>query len=973
MDQQENNQAALREDVDAMKIKMDKMLEIVQTLVNNPRSTANAGNVDWPPLGLPVGYTPPEDDSNTQIPVVNEALTTQGTHVTPEQNISEDAQLAQAPPVPAVNHGKDEVAQKYKALEERLKAVEGFSAFGIDTLDMCLVPDVIVPPKFKTPEFEKYKGAGCPKIHLKRFCMKMAAHATNEKLLIHVFQDSLSGASLDWYMQLERTQIKTWKDLIDAFLTQYSYNLNIAPNRMQLQGLSQKSNESFKEYAQRWRELAAQVQPPLLDRELVDTFMSTLQGPYYEKMIGGISSNFADLVIIGERVEDGIKSGKIPKIVKDPAGGKRFFNTSQRKKEGEANAISVGAPAQIPYSTTTPQQLQHRNQPGFRNNYEKKTVHLDRVPMPYSQILPYLLQKGMVELKHLPPMVPPYPPHFNSNIQCEYHFGALGHTIENCKAFKHKVQELIDQKLLSFKEEGPNVKTNPLPGHAGPSVNAVEESEEFKLVSEVSEIRTPLAVVGEKLIGYDVFEEMHSDCEVCLKNPPNCQKMRRCLQELMDQGLVQIGYLRVNPVIATLESQDFEPIEIPYQRSTIQTPMKTLDSMVIQVPAPFPFESTKKVPWNYLPVVSMGKEQLTIVEPHVDNITGIGGMTRSGRIFSSGQPSKSIEKTPVELAKGKGVEEKEIRDGPPRGTIPKSDAEEFLRIIHKSDYQIVDQLGHTPSKISMLSLLLTSEAHRNALMKVLEEAHVAKDITVGQFDGVVANITSSRYLGFNESELPSKGHDHNKALHIFVKCLGNILSKVLVDTGSSLNVMPKRTLDKLGSEGAAMKLSSLIVKAFNGSERAVMGEVDLPVLIGPQLFTITFQVMDINPAYSCLLGRPWIHSAGAVTSTLHQKLKFVANNKMITVLGQEDIMVSHLSSFQYIEADEEAVEVPFQALEVATVVTMKHMAKKKDGVAFTSWKAVREALEEADVEVLYEIKISPLNSLFRYKKRASQS
>ncbi|MCI41144.1 hypothetical protein A2U01_0062377, partial [Trifolium medium] len=117
-------------------IKMDKMLELVQALVNNPQPTANAGNVNWPPYGLPAGYTPPEDDSSMQppqghviIPVVNEAPTTQGIYASLEQNTSEDAQLAQAPPVPAVDHGEDEIAQKYKALEERLKAVEGFSAF----------------------------------------------------------------------------------------------------------------------------------------------------------------------------------------------------------------------------------------------------------------------------------------------------------------------------------------------------------------------------------------------------------------------------------------------------------------------------------------------------------------------------------------------------------------------------------------------------------------------------------------------------------------------------------------------------------------------------------------------------------------------------------------------------------------------------------------------------------------------------
>jgi hypothetical protein len=145
-----------------------------------------------------------------------------------------------------------------------------------------------------------------------------------------------------------------------------------------------------------------------------------------------------------------------------------------------------------------------------------------------------------------------------------------------------------------------------------------------------------------------------------------------------------------------------------------------------------------------------------------------------------------------------------------------------------------------------------------------------------------------------------------------------------------------------------MRPSPLIVKAFDGSKRAVMGEIDLPVLIGPQLFTITLQIMDINPAYSCLLGRPWIHAVGAVTSTLHQKLKFIADDKIIVVSGQEDMMVSHLSSFRYIEADEEAIEIPFQALEIASVTTLKTKRKssKNGGLAMTSWKAMKEALEE---------------------------
>ena len=93
------------------------------------------------------------------------------------------------------------------------------------------------------------------------------------------------------------------------------------------------------------------------------------------------------------------------------------------------------------------------------------------------------------------------------------------------------------------------------------------------------------------------------------------------------------------------------------------------------------------------------------------------------------------------------------------------------------------------------------------------------------------------------------------------------------------------------------------MKAFDGSRKTLIGEVDLAIKIRPCLFQITFQVMDIHPAYSCLLGRMWIHEAGAVTLTLHQKLKFVKNGKLVIVGGEQAMLVSHLSSFSYIDAD----------------------------------------------------------------------
>lgn len=68
---------------------------------------------------------------------------------------------------------------------------------------------------------------------------------------------------------------------------------------------------------------------------------------------------------------------------------------------------------------------------------------------------------------------------------------------------------------------------------------------------------------------------------------------------------------------------------------------------------------------------------------------------------------------------------------------------------------MVDQLNHTASKISILYLLLCSEAHRDALIKFLSAAHVPQEIIVNKFEGVVANIVASSHIGFCDNDLPS--------------------------------------------------------------------------------------------------------------------------------------------------------------------------------------------------------------------------
>ncbi|KAA3480307.1 intersectin-1-like [Gossypium australe] len=79
-------------------------------------------------------------------------------------------------------------------LEEKFKALENVdNHHGIDAKDLSLVLDLVLPLKFKMPEFKKYNGTSYPETHITMFCRWMTSYVNNDQLLIHYFQDSLVG------------------------------------------------------------------------------------------------------------------------------------------------------------------------------------------------------------------------------------------------------------------------------------------------------------------------------------------------------------------------------------------------------------------------------------------------------------------------------------------------------------------------------------------------------------------------------------------------------------------------------------------------------------------------------------------------------------------------------------------------------------------------------------------------------------
>ncbi|KAI4351299.1 hypothetical protein L6164_005675 [Bauhinia variegata] len=217
----------------------------------------------------------------------------------------------------------------------------------------------------------------------------------------------------------------------------------------------------------------------------------------------------------------------------------------------------------------------------------------------------------------------------------------------------------------------------------------------------------------------------------------------------------------------------------------------------------------------------------------VTNVSATSGFTRSGR-YNTQKQKKDKGKDIIEGDPMQGRKEKDLDD-----TI---DDDEFLKVLKHSEYNIVDQLKKTLARILLLSLIMSTEVHRKALQKFLDQAYVNRSITVENFDDMVNLIKKVGTIFFTKTNLP---------------------------VNSSL-----------------MQSSSIVVRAFDGTRREVLGDIVLPLEIGLSKFNANFLVIDIEPTYTMLLGRPLIYVTGAISSNIMTSLEDEEPMPMMNMFGE---------------------------------------------------------------------------------------
>ena len=56
---------------------------------------------------------------------------------------------------------------------------------------------------------------------------------------------------------------------------------------------------------------------------------------------------------------------------------------------------------------------------------------------------------------------------------------------------------------------------------------------------------------------------------------------------------------------------------------------------------------------------------------------------------------------------------------------------------------------------------------------------------------------------------------------------------------------------------------------------------------GINVIEVDFIVIDVFSPYTAIMGRPWLHSVGAVSSTFHQKVKYPSRDQVLEIVGSQ--------------------------------------------------------------------------------------
>ena len=130
---------------------------------------------------------------------------------------------------------------------------------------------------------------------------------------------------------------------------------------------------------------------------------------------------------------------------------------------------------------------------------------------------------------------------------------------------------------------------------------------------------------------------------------------------------------------------------------------------------------------------------------------------------------------------------------------------------------------------------------------------------------------------------------HDDALVVTLRIGGYDVKRVMVDQGSAAKIMYPDRYKGLGLKPEDLTTYSLPLVSFEGKMVVPKRQIRLPVQAGADVVKVDFIVVNAFSPYTAIIGRPWLHSLGAVSSTLHQKVKYPSGGQMLEIVRSQSM------------------------------------------------------------------------------------
>ncbi|XP_021801928.1 uncharacterized protein LOC110746041 [Prunus avium] len=138
-------------------------------------------------------------------------------------------------------------------------------------------------------------------------------------------------------------------------------------------------------------------------------------------------------------------------------------------------------------------------------------------------------------------------------------------------------------------------------------------------------------------------------------------------------------------------------------------------------------------------------------------------------------------------------------------------------------------------------------------------------------------------ISFTQRDLEGIQFPHNDALVITLQIGNSKVKRVMIDGGSSAEVMFLNTFKRMKLDIKGIRPNPTPLFAFDGSKARVIGDVTLPIIAAGKTLLVTFVVVDAPSAYNVIMGRDWIHRMDGEASTRCQVMRCLTDDGAGTI------------------------------------------------------------------------------------------